>query len=199
MTEHPTRTPPASAPPSRTGGAAVRWMFAIYAVLLVWIVLWKLEAPFTGEGGLRGVKLIPFAATAEHGASEPSEVLANLLLFVPFGVYLSLVAPAWALWKRLAAIAGASALIEALQLVLIVGSADVTDVVVNTAGGLAGIALVALGRRRWGGRATAVLTRLCAIGTVVAVLLCAVLVASPLHLVQHDVIRPVGALPRASR
>ena len=45
-------------------------------------------------------------------------------------------------------VAGASLGLEVAQYVLAVGSSDITDVVVNTAGGLAGIGLLALARRR---------------------------------------------------
>ena len=46
---------------------------------------------------------------------------------------------------------------------------------------MAGIGLLALARRRLRARTTAVMTRVCAIGTVLALLACGVFVASPLH------------------
>jgi len=70
-------------------------LFALYAAMLVWVVVWKLEVPHIGRGGIREVKLVPFAPDACDGASAPSEVLANVLLFIPFGVYLGLLAPMW--------------------------------------------------------------------------------------------------------
>ena len=44
--------------------------------------------------------------------------------------------------------AGASLVLETAQHVLSTGSFDITDVIVNTAGGLAGLGLLALARRR---------------------------------------------------
>ena len=124
---------------------------------------------------------MPFVRTAEAGPSAPVEVVVNLALFVPFGVYLGLLAPSWAWWKAAGTIAEASLVLEATQYILGIGSSDVTDVVVNTAGGLAGLGLLALARRKLQARTAAVMTRVCAIGTVLAVLAVGIFVASPLR------------------
>ena len=139
----PTREQPEVRRPSRSDGLG--WLvalFGVYLVLLVWLVLWKLQMPYVGEGALRHIKLVPFAPTAEDGASEPLEVLANVALFVPFGFYLGLIAPSWPSWKLAGVVAGTSLLLEVTQWVLSVGSCDITDLVVNTAGGLAGFGLL---------------------------------------------------------
>lgn len=155
-------------------------LFMVYLALLVWIVLWKLDVPWVG-GVQRVIKLVPFAATAGNGASAPSEVVMNLVLFVPFGVHLGLLAPSWPWWKIAGTIAGASLALEVAQYVLAVGSSDVTDVIVNTAGGLAGFALLAVARRRFGTRTAAVMTRICSIGTVLALIASAIFIVSPLR------------------
>ena len=155
-------------------------LFVVYLVLLVWIVLWKLGIPWVG-GVYRVIKLVPFAPTGDDGASAPFEVVANLALFVPFGVYLGLLAPSWAWWKTASAVAGASVVLEVTQYVFGIGSSDVTDVIVNTAGGLAGLGLLALARRKFGTRTATVMTRVCLLGTVLAVLASAIFVATPLR------------------
>lgn len=114
---------------------AVVVLFGIYLLLLVWIVVWKLEAPHVGGGGLRQVKLVPFVPAGDDGASSPVEVLANVLLFTPFGVYLGLLVPSWSWPTRAVAVAGASLLLELTQYVLAVGSSDVSDLIANTVGG----------------------------------------------------------------
>jgi len=154
-------------------------LFAAYLVLLTWLVLWKLGVPWAGDAGQRVVKLVPFVATAHAGASEPVEVALNLVIFLPFGVYLGLLAPSWPWWRVAGALAGASLALEVAQYVLAVGSSDVTDVVVNTVGGLAGLGVVALARRTLRARAATVVTRWCAAGTVLAVLAAGLFVASP--------------------
>ena len=71
----------------------------------------------------------------------------NILLFIPFGLYLGLLAPSWRWWKATGVFVGASLVLEVIQHLLSTGSFDITDVIVNTAGGLAGLGLLALARR----------------------------------------------------
>lgn len=156
-------------------------LFVVYLVMLVWIVLWKLQLPYVGEGELRHIKLVPFAPTTEDGASEPFEVVANLLLFVPFGLYLGLLAPSWSTWKLAGVVASSSLALEVTQWVLSIGSCDVTDLIVNTTGGLAGLGLLVLARRRLRDRAGTVMTGVCSIGTVLSLLAVGIFIASPLH------------------
>lgn len=156
--------------------AWLRALFAVYLALLVWIVVWKLGVPHVGDGADRVVKLVPFARTAESGASAPREVLANLVLFVPFGVYLRLLAPARAWWRHAAVAALASLALEAAQYVLAVGRSDVTDVLVNAAGGALGVGLAVAARRAGGHGAVVALTRLCAAGTAIALVVVALFV-----------------------
>ena len=170
-------------------------LFGVYLVLLVWVVLWKLEVPYIGGGALRHIKLVPFAPTAEDGASEPLEVIANVVLFVPFGLYLGLIAPSWPWWKVAGVVAGTSLLFEVTQWVLSVGSCDITDLIVNTAGGLAGLGLLAFARRRFQDRTGTVMTRVCAIGTVLFVVAAGIFIASP---VRYAPIRDVD-IPTISR
>ena len=155
-------------------------LFAAYLVLLVWLVLWKLEVPWVGDDERRVIKLVPFVPGDGTGASRPLEVVANLLLFVPFGLYLGLLAPSWSWWRAAGVFAGASLGLEVAQYVLAVGSSDVTDVIVNTAGGLSGIAVVAVVRRRLDGRTAAVVVRACSIATVLALVVSGVVAASPI-------------------
>ena len=168
--------------PSREGwrGRLVA-LFGVYLLLLAWVVLWKLQMPYVGEGALRHIKLVPFAPTAEDGASDPLEVIANVTLFVPFGLYLGLIAPSWRWWKVAGVVAGTSLLFEVTQWVLSVGSCDITDLIVNTAGGVAGLGLLALARRRLHDRTGTVLTRACSIGTMLVVVAAGMFIASPVH------------------
>lgn len=161
-------------------------LFGVYLVLLVWAVLWKLQLPWIGEGTLRTVKLVPFVAGVDTGPSAPPEVAANLLLFVPFGLYLGLLAPAWSLWTAAGVVAGTSLALEVAQYVLAVGSSDITDLIVNTAGGLAGIGLLALASRGLRAKTAAVMTRVCSVATVFAVVAVGMFVASPVRYGPQD-------------
>ena len=170
-------------------------LFVLYLLLLAWIVLWKLQMPYVGEGALRHIKLVPFAPTPEDGASDPLEVVANVVLFVPFGLYLGLISPSWPWWKLAGVVAGSSLLLEVTQWVLSIGSCDIADLIVNTAGGLAGLGLLVLARRRLQDRTGTVMTRVCSIGTVLVVVAAGIFIASP---VRYAPIRDVD-IPTISR
>ncbi|MEV0842035.1 VanZ family protein [Actinocatenispora sera] len=167
--------------PGERGQALLVALFVVYLGLLCWLVLWKLEPPHLGDGTLRHVKLIPFSPDGGLDPNSPQEVAANLLMFVPFGLYLRLLAPARPWWQAAVVVAAASLALETTQYVLAIGWSDVTDVITNTAGGVAGIALTALVRRRLRARTARVMTRICLIGTVLALLATGLFVASPLH------------------
>ncbi len=173
--------------PFRLGGHVLVVLFVVYLVLLVWTVVWKLEVPYVGEAALlpRPIKLIPFVPSAEAGASAPLEVLANFLLFIPFGVYVGLLAPTWRWWRSAGVFVGASFVLEITQHLLSTGTFDTTDVIVNTVGGLVGVGLLAMARRRLQVQTAAVMTRVCLVGTVIALLAVGTFVASPLHYAQQ--------------
>jgi glycopeptide antibiotics resistance protein len=178
--------------PLRRGGDVVLVeLFVIYLILLAWIVLWKLDVPYVGAAaGLpRPIKLIPFVPSAEAGGSAPLEVVANILLFVPFGIYLGLLAPTWRRLKLTGVLVATSLVLETTQHLLSTGSFDTTDIIANAVGGLAGVGLLVLARLRLQTRTSLVMTRVCLIGTVVSLLAIALFLASPLHYApQHDVI-----------
>jgi glycopeptide antibiotics resistance protein len=155
-------------------------LFGVYLVLLVWVVLWRLELPYLG-GVDREITLIPFSTGRDGGVKSPFELAFNVVLFVPFGLYLGILARTWSWWKVGGVIAGASVVLESSQYFLAVGSSDITDVILNTAGGVAGFALSLLGRRRLGERTDRVMSRVLAIGTVVAVLAVGIFLVSPIH------------------
>jgi glycopeptide antibiotics resistance protein len=171
-----TRTSPL---PRRPKTSCLVALFGLYLLLLAWIVLWKLGLPWIGV--LRAIKLVPFAASGDAGPSEPSEVLANLVLFVPFGVYLCLLAPSWRWWKVAGVATGTSLLLEVTQYVLGIGSSDITDVIMNAAGTLAGFGLLALVRQRLQARTATVMTWVCSIGTILAVVVSGIFVTAPLR------------------
>jgi glycopeptide antibiotics resistance protein len=180
--------------PGRRGALVA--LFALYLGMLVWVVLWKLELPHLGDGTLRRLKLVPFAPTDEDGASRPAEVIANLLLFVPFGLYLGVLVPSWRWWQVAGICAGASLALEITQYIAAVGSSDATDVIVNTAGGLAGLALLVVTRHRLEDRTGAIMTRVCAIGTALFLLVAGLFIASPLrHAPPRHAESPMVSMP----
>ena len=168
-------------------------LFVAYLLLLVWAILWKFEIPYIGRaaGFVRPIKLVPFLPSGDFDVSNPFEVLANVLLFIPFGLYLGSLARTWRWWMLTAVFLGASLLLEITQHLLSTGSFDTSDLISNTAGGLAGLGLLALARRRFGSRLPTIGIRVGVIGTALSLVALAILFASPLRYApQHDVIVP---------
>lgn len=182
--------------PQRTT-AVLTTLFAIYLALLTWVVLWKLETPSIGGAAFlpHPIKWVPFVATAEADASAPLEVLANVLLFIPFGFYVGILARSWRWWTVALVLVAASLTLELTQHLLSIGSFDVTDLITNTAGGLAGFGIAALLRHQLRERAGRAAVRAGLITTVVALVAVALYVASPLrYTAPQDVIVPTPSL-----
>lgn len=117
-------------------------LFLIYLALLVWIILFKLQFSIHDLDTVRSINLIPFYYDKDVGtAFHLKEVLENLLLFVPMGIYLQMLLSKWRFHGKLIIIAGTSLLLEMVQYVLAIGRSDITGLLTNTAGGFLGLAL----------------------------------------------------------
>lgn len=69
------------------------------------------------------------------------ESILNMLIFVPLGLYLSVLFEKSALLKKVAMVVATSVLFEIVQYVFAVGATDIMDVINNTVGGCVGIAV----------------------------------------------------------
>lgn len=115
--------------------------FALYIVLLVWLVVFKLEPRFwTLPQTGRSLNLIPFGASMmQNGGISISEIVYNALFFVPLGLYLSLLDITKKAWQGILVGALISIAFEALQYAFGIGASDITDVLMNTFGTAVGI------------------------------------------------------------
>jgi glycopeptide antibiotics resistance protein len=120
---------------------ALSWiLFAAYLFLLLWLVLFKFAYdPFAviRDYQTRTLNLIPFAY------SRNSEMIANVLAFIPFGVMLGVNFKQLAFRYRIAAIFAFSVAVEIIQYLLAIGATDITDIIMNTLGGSIGLAVYA--------------------------------------------------------
>lgn len=67
-------------------------LFLLYLALLIWIILFKLQFSILDLDRVREINLIPFYY--EHEVTfHATEVLQNVLIFMPFGIYLCLLLP----------------------------------------------------------------------------------------------------------
>lgn len=148
-------------------------LFLLYVAILCWILLWKLGVSFSYMSS-RSYNLIPFQeAFTPSGKLDKMELILNVLIFIPFGVYTAMVLYRSTLMSRLLFIAGSSFMFEALQYTLRIGAFDSTDIVTNTIGGLLGLLFYELFCRLMGDRPKAQIwmNRLAAAGTFIFILL----------------------------
>jgi glycopeptide antibiotics resistance protein len=110
---------------------------------------------------------------------EFSEIYDNILVFVPFGLYVSMLKSNWSFLKKVAPIAGVSLLYEVLQFIFSVGASDVTDLIGNTFGGIIGIAIYIVFRRllKTDFKTNKILNIIALIGTICVIILLAILVS----------------------
>lgn len=115
-------------------------LFIIYLVLLSWIIVFKMQLNLDDLGSYRNINLIPFKESViVNERLQMSEILENILAFVPFGVYLSMLNPEEGMIKRILPIFFVSLTYEVMQYVLAVGASDITDLIDNTVGGAIGV------------------------------------------------------------
>jgi glycopeptide antibiotics resistance protein len=131
-----------SAQKSQAPGTLTLVLFVIYAALLVAVILFKFPFQYQLTGAGRQLNLIPFAGASIDGRGTGiGEDIENVFIFVPFGIYLSMLKNRWSFGKKALVIAATSVAFETIQFVFGIGRADVTDVLCNTLGGVIGIAL----------------------------------------------------------
>ena len=113
-------------------------LLAIYLVGLYWIIILKLNVPHIVEN--RTLNWIPYAAPMVlNGKIDYGEMLLNVLIFVPLGVYSAVLFRLWTTFKHFFLFLSTSILLETLQWIGKLGSSDVTDVWHNTLGAVLGL------------------------------------------------------------
>jgi glycopeptide antibiotics resistance protein len=117
----------------------------VYALLLVGIVLFKLPFSLYGIESVRVVNLVPFMGSfTEDGVFTALEVIENVLAFVPFGIYISMLKDDWSFVRKLIPLVSTTLAFEVIQFIFAIGRSDITDLLGNTLGGILGIGLYAL-------------------------------------------------------
>ncbi|MGW6664427.1 MULTISPECIES: VanZ family protein [Peribacillus] len=99
-----------------------------------------MQFSFQGLPDFREINLIPFAGSANvNNQIDFNEIIYNVLAFIPFGIYISMLKPNWSFLNKIAVIAGVSLLFEVLQFSSAIGASDITDFIGNTLGGIIGV------------------------------------------------------------
>ena len=153
-------------------------LFVIYMVLLIWIILFKLEFSISVIKTNRSVNLIPFYYENEIGMGfHLKEVFENAVIFIPLGIYLCMLKHELSTRVKFILILMISLVLEVSQYILAVGRTDMTDLITNTCGGMAGVALYWLAVKVFHNkkRINLIITILATVVTIVVVSLLAIL------------------------
>jgi glycopeptide antibiotics resistance protein len=120
--------------------ALSRTLLALYLLILLWLVLFKFSLDLSSvlDYQTRSLNLIPFADISRHNVRE---TIYNFVVFIPFGLLLSVNLKRATFWRRLAIIFLFSLAVETIQFVFAIGVTDITDVITNTFGGFLGLIL----------------------------------------------------------
>ncbi len=114
-------------------------LFIIYVLVLIWIILFKLHFTFAEMDRFRIINLVPF-----HSSGIGANEIYNVLFFIPLGTYLCILTNKWSFIKKVIIILCVSMIFEILQFVFAIGRTDITDLLCNALGGLAGIGIYEL-------------------------------------------------------
>ena len=116
-------------------------LFISYLVAICWILLFKLGVRFSYMGN-RKVNLIPFSEPLIlNGKIDVGEIILNVVIFVPLGVYTGILFGRWVFGRKLFFLFLISLIVEGLQFILAVGAFDITDIITNTLGGIIGLTI----------------------------------------------------------
>lgn len=115
-------------------------VFSVYLILLIWLVLFKFATNPSEIPSMRGINLIPFYYGKETSV-HLKEVIYNIIVFVPLGVYVQIFRENWKKVMKCLVILLTSFLFEIVQFIFAIGASDVTDLIGNTIGGIVGILL----------------------------------------------------------
>lgn len=111
-------------------------LFAIYLILLIWSILFKLSFSITDLIGTRKINLKPFLYGFKPGFFL-NEMIGNVLIFIPFGFYMKMLN--FSNKKTILCGFIVSLIFECMQYILQIGISDITDIITNTFGTILGV------------------------------------------------------------
>ena len=116
-------------------------LLSVYLIILTWIILFKMQFSIKDLDRFNSINLIPFKGSViVNNKIELSEIYDNVLVFIPFGLYMCMLKTKWPFLKKVLPIIGVSLCYEVMQYILKIGASDITDIIGNTLGGVIGIA-----------------------------------------------------------
>lgn len=117
-------------------------LLIIYMIILTWIILFKMEFSFGNLPHIRNINLIPFRESViVNERIDFDEIFNNLLVFIPIGIYVAMLKTNWNIFKKIIPAIVISLSFETLQFIFGIGASDITDLIMNTLGGAAGVGI----------------------------------------------------------
>ncbi|MBC6005050.1 VanZ family protein [Paeniclostridium sp. NSJ-45] len=151
-------------------------LLIIYLFILTFVILFKIGFP---ELGRRSINLIPYGGSViVNGKINILELIYNIIAFIPFGIYISILKTNWNFIKKVVPIFGVSLVFEITQFVFGVGASDITDLINNTIGGIIGILIYVMLTKIFKSdlKINKVINIFASLGTICSVLLLVVLI-----------------------
>ncbi|HEL1619762.1 TPA: VanZ family protein [Streptococcus suis] len=148
------------------------FLFCTYLVLLTWMIVFKFDLSILyGRYGFASINFIPLAGTAVYdGVLDFPEILFNIVSFIPFGIYMEMLFRKASWIVNLLVITLVSLAFEIIQYFLLLGVADITDLLANGLGGAIGINIMYVLTSVWHEKAYARMNIFCFILTFVVIL-----------------------------
>ncbi|HFU4559694.1 TPA: VanZ family protein [Streptococcus suis] len=148
------------------------FLFSTYLILLAWMIVFKFDLSILyGRYGFASINLIPLAGTAVYGGVlDFLEILFNIVSFIPFGIYMEILFRKASWIVNLFVIMLVSLVFEVTQYTLLLGVADITDLLANGFGGAIGINIMYVLTSVWREKTYARMNIFCLILTIVIIL-----------------------------
>ena len=153
-----------------------RILFAVYLLILVWILLFKLIFSLDELYKIRSINLIPFmGSVVVNGRIYINEIIDNILVFIPIGIYICMLKEDWSILRKISVGFFISLGIEVLQFILAIGATDITDLIGNTFGGILGIGVFYLFSKVFKNKTNNIINILALIATILLVSMISIL------------------------
>ena len=151
-------------------------LFAIYFLILVWILLFKMSFSLDELYKNRSINLIPFmGSVVVNGRIYINEIIDNILVFIPIGIYICMLKEDWSILRKISVGFFISLGIEVLQFILAIGATDITDLIGNTLGGIIGIGVFYLFSKVFKNKTNKIINTLALIATILLVSMISIL------------------------
>ena len=153
-----------------------RILFAVYTLILAWILLFKMSFSIDELYKNRSINIIPFMGSViVNGKIDTSEIINNIIVFIPIGIYVCMLKKDWSILKKISVGFFLSLGIEVLQFVLAIGATDITDLIGNTFGGIVGILVFYLFSKVFKNKTNNIINILALIATILLIVLISIL------------------------